>query len=158
MNCLRSVLTIAKLVAKIASKPFSLTNSWQKPPIFRCFDVFSVRSLEIFQVQAKLSTIRPVFPDYLSISYDYGAVMIIFWGFQDFLIYMAKSFWWLLNSPNLIFQLFFCKINVNKVLKYSCFIMQKIITAIATTHFKLKFIWLYVLAMSRTRFRGIYTL
>ena len=28
-----------------------------------------------------------------------------FWGFQDFLIYVVKFFWSLLNFPNLIFQL-----------------------------------------------------
>ena len=27
-----------------------------------------------------------------------------FWGFQDFLIYLAKYFWSPLNSPNLIAQ------------------------------------------------------
>ena len=41
--------------------------------IFRCFDVFSVRPPQKFQVQAKISTIRPVFPDYLSVSYDYDS-------------------------------------------------------------------------------------
>ena len=35
------------------------------------FDVCLVRSLQIFQVQGKISTVRPVFPDYLSVSYDY---------------------------------------------------------------------------------------
>ena len=41
-----------------------------KVTIFRCFDVCSVRPPEIFQVQGKISTVRPVFPDYLSVSYD----------------------------------------------------------------------------------------
>ena len=40
--------------------------------------------------------------------------MIIFWGFQDLLIYLGKYFWSLLTSPNLIFQLLFYKSNVNK--------------------------------------------
>ena len=40
--------------------------------------------------------------------------MIIFCGFQYFLIYLAKYFWSLLNSPNLIFQLLLCKSNVSK--------------------------------------------
>ena len=31
-----------------------------------------IRPPWIFQVQAKTSTVRPVFPDYLSVSYDYG--------------------------------------------------------------------------------------
>ena len=34
--------------------------------IFRCFNVFSVLPLQIFQVQTKISTIRPVFVDHLS--------------------------------------------------------------------------------------------
>ena len=33
----------------------------------------TVQPPEIFQVQAKVSTIRPVFPDYLSVTYDCGA-------------------------------------------------------------------------------------
>ena len=43
-----------------------------KVAIFRCFDVCSVWPPQIFQVQAKISTVRSVFPDYLSVSYDYG--------------------------------------------------------------------------------------
>ena len=39
---------------------------------FRCFNVFPVQPPQNFQVQAKISTILPVFPDYLSVSYDYG--------------------------------------------------------------------------------------
>ena len=39
---------------------------------FRCFDVFPVRPPQKFQVQAKIPTIRPLFPDYLSVSYDYA--------------------------------------------------------------------------------------
>ena len=43
-----------------------------KVPIFRCFDVCSVRPHQTFQVQSKISTVRPVFPDYLSVSCDYA--------------------------------------------------------------------------------------
>ena len=39
--------------------------------VFPCFDVFSVRSLQIFQVHAKISTMQPMFQDYLSASYGY---------------------------------------------------------------------------------------
>ena len=39
-------------------------------PFFVVFDVCSVRPVQIFQVQAKISTLRPVFPDYLSVSLD----------------------------------------------------------------------------------------
>ena len=30
----------------------------------------------MFQVQAKISTVRPVFPDYLSVSYDYVYIQV----------------------------------------------------------------------------------
>ena len=42
-----------------------------KVNIFRCFDVCSVQPPQIFQVLIKISTVRPVFPDYLSVPYDY---------------------------------------------------------------------------------------
>lgn len=35
------------------------------------FHVFAARSRQQFKIQAKISTIRPVFPEYLSFSYDY---------------------------------------------------------------------------------------
>ena len=38
---------------------------------FRCFDVFSVWLPQKFQVQEKISTIPTMFPDCLSVSYDY---------------------------------------------------------------------------------------
>ena len=47
-------------------------------------------------------------------SKSFPTVLIIFWGFKDFLIYLSKYFWSLLNSPYLIFQLLFCKNNVSK--------------------------------------------
>ena len=47
-----------------------------KVSIFCCFDVCSVRSPQIFQVQAKISTVRPVFLDYLSVSNDYGRIYL----------------------------------------------------------------------------------
>ena len=40
--------------------------------IFCYFDVCSVSPPQVFQVQAKILTVRPVFPDYLSVSYGYG--------------------------------------------------------------------------------------
>ena len=39
-----------------------------KVAIFCCFGVFSLRPSHIFQVQAKISTVRPVFPDCISVS------------------------------------------------------------------------------------------
>ena len=41
-----------------------------KVAIFCCFDVFSLRPPHIFQVQAKISTVRPAFPDCISVSSD----------------------------------------------------------------------------------------
>ena len=32
--------------------------------------------------------------------------MIIFWEFQDFLVYLAKYFWSIWNSPDFIFEPF----------------------------------------------------
>ena len=46
----------------------------EKVANFRCFDVCSVWPRQIFQFQAKLSIARPVFPDYLSVSHDYGLI------------------------------------------------------------------------------------
>ena len=43
-----------------------------KATFFRWFDVFSARPPKIFQVQTKISTIRPLFLDYVSVSYNYG--------------------------------------------------------------------------------------
>ena len=37
-----------------------------------------------------------------------------FFGFQDFLVYLAEYFWSHLNFPYMIFQLLFCKSNANK--------------------------------------------
>ena len=45
---------------------------------------------------------------------SFRTVAISFWGFQDFLIYLAKYFWSLLNSPNLITQQYFTKSNATK--------------------------------------------
>ena len=45
-----------------------------KVAIFCCFDVCSVRPPQICQVQAKISTVRPVLPDYRSASYDYDII------------------------------------------------------------------------------------
>ena len=39
--------------------------------MFCCFDVCFIRPPQTFLVQVKIPTVRPVFPDYLSVSYDY---------------------------------------------------------------------------------------
>ena len=73
LNCLRSVDTIViktkrgwNIFKDIFTKQF-LT----KATIFSWFDVFSLRPPHLLQVQAKISTIQPVFPDYHSGSYEY---------------------------------------------------------------------------------------
>ena len=66
--------------------------------------------------------------------------MIIFWDYQNFLIYLAKYFWSIWNSPNLIFQAFRemkCKQNnFFKRFKWLLFLI-------------LAFIYLYKLLLTR---------
>ena len=45
-----------------------------KVTIFCCCDVCSVQPPQIFKVQAKISIVWPMFPDYLSFSYDYDNI------------------------------------------------------------------------------------
>ena len=76
MNFLRSLDT---MVITIESDQKSLKVIFTeqflaKVAIFCCFDACSVPPPQIFQVQAKTETVRPVFPDYLSISYDYDLI------------------------------------------------------------------------------------
>ena len=58
-------------MAKTASKSSLLRKFSLEAAIFRRFDVFPVWLPHEFQVQAKISLIRPTLPDYLSVSYDY---------------------------------------------------------------------------------------
>ena len=44
--------------------------------------------------------------------------MIIFWGFEDFLIYLEKYFWSLLNSFNFDFPAVLRKSHVNKRVQF----------------------------------------
>ena len=78
LNCLRSVYTIVLTIKKRKAKPVSKQSPLRKfslkAAIFCCFDVRPLKPPQKFQVQAKISTIPPVFPDYLSISYDYGLI------------------------------------------------------------------------------------
>ena len=78
LNCLRSVCTIVITTKKRKAKPVSKQSPLRKfslkAAIFCCSDVCPVKPPQKFQVQAKISTIRPVFPDYLSISYDCGLI------------------------------------------------------------------------------------
>ena len=61
----------------LSQSHFHCEQFLRKATIFRCFDVSSVRPPQIFQVQAKISTVRPVFPNYLSVSYDYVSYDVI---------------------------------------------------------------------------------
>ena len=63
---------------------------------------------DLYNALSKSSPTMYTLVEELYDSYDY------FWGFQDFLIYLAKRFRSLLNSPCLNLQLLFCKSNVNK--------------------------------------------
>ena len=50
-----------------------------KSTISRCFHVYSVQPPQIFQVQVKISTVQPMFPDYLTVCYDYGWISYVWW-------------------------------------------------------------------------------
>ena len=51
--------------------------------LFCCFDVCSVQPHLIFKVEAKISTVPSVFPDYLSVFYDYDII--------HFMIYSSNN-------------------------------------------------------------------
>ena len=73
LNCLRSNGTIHNNRNWLKQPQSHITNQFlTKATIFCSFDVFSARPRQIFQVHTKISTMRPVFPDFLSVSYDYG--------------------------------------------------------------------------------------
>ena len=57
-------------MAKAASKSSPQRKYLLQAGHFRCFYVFPVRPPQKLQVQAKIPTIRPVFADNLSLSYD----------------------------------------------------------------------------------------
>ena len=66
LNCLRSPDTMV-ITTESGLNSLKIIFTMQFLPkitIFRCFDVSSVWPLQIFQVQAKISTARPVFPNY----------------------------------------------------------------------------------------------
>ena len=72
LNCLRNVgtIVITREIGWSSLKVIFTKQALTKATIFRCFDVFSVWPPQTFQVQAKISIIRPVFPDYLSVCYE----------------------------------------------------------------------------------------
>ena len=87
LNCLRSVSTkvVTTEIGQNSLEVIFIKQFLTKPTIFCCFDVFFVRPPQICQVQVKISTIQTVFPDYFSVSYDYGAINVDeyfhFWWF-----------------------------------------------------------------------------
>ena len=62
-------------MAKKTSKVIFTVQYLTKVTIFCCFDVCPVWPPQIFKVQAKIS-VQLVFPDYLSISYDYAFINV----------------------------------------------------------------------------------
>ena len=73
LNCLRSrgTMVITTQSGWNSLKVIFTEQFLTKVAIFRCFDVYSVLPPQIFQAQAKISKVRPVFPDYLSVSYGF---------------------------------------------------------------------------------------
>ena len=77
LNCIKSFGTMV-ITTECGSNSLKVIFTKQiltKVTIFCCFDVCCVRPSQLFQVQAikfKISTVRPLIPDYLSVSYDYS--------------------------------------------------------------------------------------
>ena len=67
---------LTSTVDKTRYGPVTASFSVQFLHIFCWFDVFPVPPPQKFQIQAKMSTKRPVFPDHLSVSYDQDSVKI----------------------------------------------------------------------------------
>ena len=93
LNCLRSLgtMVIATESGQNSLKVILTKQYFTKVAIFCCFGVRSVRPPQIFQVQAKISTVRPIFPDYLSISYDFGFKLFLTIFFRLFLLLALEN-------------------------------------------------------------------
>ena len=96
LNCLRSVGTIVITTESgLNSLKVIFTKQFlTKTTIFRCFDVFFVRPPQIFQVQAKISTIRPVCQDCLS---DYALT----YDLNNFKSRLTDTFYYNVSSKQL---------------------------------------------------------
>ena len=73
LDCLRKLDTMA-ITTESGQNSFKVIFTAQlltNVAIFCCFDVCSLHLPQIFQVQAKILTVRLVFPDYRLVSYDY---------------------------------------------------------------------------------------
>ena len=60
--------------ADVAETHAVLSRGFRKvsgPRLHKPLTLNGTQPPQIFRVQAKISTVRPVFPDYLSVSYDY---------------------------------------------------------------------------------------
>ena len=60
-------------MTKTASKSFSLSNSSQKLPFLLFWMYFLYDHPNFFKFKRKYQQLLPVFPDHLSVSYDYSA-------------------------------------------------------------------------------------
>ena len=65
--------SVPVLIFWTASKSFPLSNSSQKLPFFAVLVYSLYGHPKYFKFKRKYQQIRPVFPDHLSVSYDYGA-------------------------------------------------------------------------------------
>ena len=82
-------------MAKTVSRPFSLSNSSLKPPFF------AVLMYSLYDHLGYFKFIRPVFPDYLSVSYDYVYIKLNrhyllfcnFIVFRNSSVRLAKNIW-----------------------------------------------------------------
>ena len=99
LNWFRSVGTIVITTGSDQNslKIISRSNSSQKPLFYCCFDLFSVQPPQIFQAQAKISTIRPVLPKYLSVSYEYEYI--------NWFSYLTKGYDWSTSEIKLSCQI-----------------------------------------------------
>ena len=81
LHCLRKLWLIVIITESgwNCLKVLFTEQSLTKDIIFRCFDVFSVRPPQIFWVQAKISTIRPMFLDYFYVSYFNVSIILKHW-------------------------------------------------------------------------------
>ena len=85
-----------------------------KATIFLCFGACSVRPPQIFQVEPKISAVRPVLPDYLSVSYDY--VYICFLWNKAHMVVSYNGFEKLCRTENL-FQIKILKQQLDSLKK-----------------------------------------
>ena len=128
---------------------FSLKNDFQIP----C-KIFTIQCFLNNHLKHKIvnkATCRTISAHQLCAHYfqSFPTAMTIFPGFQDFLIYLATYFLSLLNSPNMIFQLPFCKSKWHSLISF--FVMQSDYTISFTLEISKCLTWFQnILAFSTT--------